>query len=608
MKMKKLKFVPIVFSLFMCFNSLVSLTACGETVEVKDAYTFTFNLNYEGSKDRVDTIKAGFRANYYSAKRTGYTLVNWYNDKDLSGEPFDFSTPINKDYIVYAKWEVKGADAQITFNYNFANCPNPVVITGEEGKPIGTSNLPTYKRIGYDLVGWYTDSNCTKEWNIETDKITGDMELYAKYNYNDNLQFDENDKVILNNVEVDISVKVGSWNGKRGLREIVDKFNEEYMGKVHLNWVQPYTSETARIEDPGFTNQYTQNNYCMGDLLDLVHINFDKNDFYSDAIQENYIGNSLMTYPVGHMVPSIMYNKQIMSSINTSGTMPTNNSEFVSLLKAAELANKDNDNYVSTLSYEGAEWQWAEMAANNIWSANGLTYYSFDKATSKYVNNFALEENKTNVINSIKGFVNAFNNPDITVVEDAGWQNVDVTKNVVNGKAFAGVVGYSRLYTSLLSASELDKVGFLPISSLFYNGTENNAKTFVKGISVCLPNDTTATYDIEQLAGVALFCEYLSGNSAELAYNDTVPASIKSQNSEDYKTASSKYFKILRQLGDASTFVTLPGHQYEYFFYNNQSKTYAQRLTSFDYDFIDNEAMLTDMVDFIANDISSLIK
>ena len=604
--MKKIKFVSIILVLCMCFASVFSLTACGDKEEVKDAYTFTFNLNYEGGKNRVDTVKAGFRANYYSAKRTGYTLINWYSDKDCSGDPFNFSTPINKDYTVYAKWEAKGDDAQVTFNFNFTNCPNSVVITGEEGKVVGESNLPTYKRIGYDLVGWYTDSACTKEWNIETDKLTGDLDLYAKYDYNADLKFDENDKVILNNVEVDISVKMGAWEGKRGLREIVDKFNEEYEGQVHLNWVPAYTSETARIEDPGFTNQYTQNNYCMGDLLDLVRIKFNSEDFYPEAIQENYIGNSLLTYPVGHMVPSIVYNKEMMTALNGTNPLPANTTEFVNLLKAAELAGKDNDKYVASLSYEGSEWQWAEMAANNIWSANGLTYYSYDRTTGKYVNNFALATNKANAINAVKGFVNLFNNPDITVVEDSSWATNDITK-IVEGNMFMGIIGYSRLYNGLTPA-QLDKVGFLPLSDMFNNGDSENKKTFVKGVSVCLPNDTTATYDIEKLAGVALFCEYLSGNSAELAYNDTVPASIASQNSDDYQNGQSKYFKILRQLGDPSTFVTLPGHQYEYYFYNYQSKAYAQRLTSFDFDFIDNEAMLNEMVEFIADDISNLIR
>ena len=595
-------------ALIMCFAVGISLIGC-DTSEEKDAYTFTFDVNYEGGKNRVDTVQAGFRANYYSAKRTGYTLINWYLDKDCDGDPFNFSTPINQDYTVYAKWELKGDEVQITFNYNFENCPNSVTIAGEEGKPVGSENLPTYKRLGYDLVGWYTEPACENEWDIQNDSLTGDLQLYAKYEYNADLKFDENDEVILENVEVDISVQMGAWDGRRALTEIVDKFNEEYVGKVHLNWVSPYTSEVMRFEDPGFTNQYTQNNYCMGDLLDLVHIEFDKSDYYEDAIQENFIGDSLMTYPVGHMVPSIMYNKAILASIGEQE--PQTHADFVRVLEKATQANAENAEYVASLVYEGAEWQWAEMSANNIWTNNGLTYYSYDPVAKTYVNNFAQPENKEKAVNAIKGFVELFNNPSISVSGDAGFSNQDGLWNIVNGQSFMGVVGYSRIYTGILSAQDgqfLDKVGFLPITNLFNYGNIENPKTFVKGVSVCLPNDTTAIYDVEQLAGVAVFCDFMSKNSAVLAYNDAVPASKTSQNSDDYKNAQSKYFRIIKQLGDPSTFVTLPGHVYEYYFYNYQSSTYAQRLMSYSYDFLNNEAMLNEMVEYIANDISNIIR
>lgn len=602
------KIISTIMALVMCFAVGVSLIGC-DASEQKDAYTFTFDMNYEGGKDRVDTVQAGFRANYYSAKRSGYTLINWYLNEDCSGEPFDFSTPINQDYTVYAKWEVKGDEVQITFNYNFENCPNSVTITGEEGKPIGSENLPAYKRIGYDLTGWYTEPSCENAWDVENDRLTGDLELYAKYEYNADLKFDENDEVILENVEVDISVQMGAWDGRRALTEIVDKFNEEYVGKVHLNWVSPYTSEVMRFEDPGFTNQYIQNNYCMGDLLDLVHIEFDKSDYYEDAIQENFIGDSLMTYPVGHMVPSIMYNKAILASIGEQE--PQTHADFVRVLEKATKANAENAEYVASLVYESAEWQWAEMAANNIWTNNGLTYYSYDPVAKTYVNNFAQPESEGKAVNAIKGFVELFNNPSISVSGDAGFSNQDGLWNIVNGQSFMGIVGYSRIYTGILSAQDgqfLDKVGFLPITNLFNYGNIENPKTFVKGVSVCLPNDTTAIYDIEQLAGVAVFCDFMSKNSAVLAYNDAVPASKTSQNSDDYKNAQSKYFRIIKQLGDPSTFVTLPGHVYEYYFYNYQSNTYAQRLMSYSYDSLDNDAMLNEMIQYIANDISNIIR
>ncbi len=36
-------------------------------------------------------------------------------------------------------------------------------------------------RFGYEFDGWYKDENCTQVWTFETDKVTGDLTLYAKW-------------------------------------------------------------------------------------------------------------------------------------------------------------------------------------------------------------------------------------------------------------------------------------------------------------------------------------------------------------------------------------------------------------------------------------------
>jgi uncharacterized repeat protein (TIGR02543 family) len=37
------------------------------------------------------------------------------------------------------------------------------------------------KREGFTLEGWYQDENCTKVWNLDTDKVTSSITLYAKW-------------------------------------------------------------------------------------------------------------------------------------------------------------------------------------------------------------------------------------------------------------------------------------------------------------------------------------------------------------------------------------------------------------------------------------------
>lgn len=45
------------------------------------------------------------------------------------------------------------------------------------GELVEVPEPPT--REGYTFSGWYVDENCTTEWNMETDVVTGSMTLYA---------------------------------------------------------------------------------------------------------------------------------------------------------------------------------------------------------------------------------------------------------------------------------------------------------------------------------------------------------------------------------------------------------------------------------------------
>ena len=607
--MKKNKFISLVLAVTFCLVTLTALTACGEETPVKkDVYTFTFDVNYEGGNNRVDNVKAGYSANYYAARRSGYTLVNWYTTKDCV-TPFDFSTKIEKDYIVYALWDKKGDAVDVTFNYNYDKCFSPVTVEGEQGKIIDAKTVPDPKRLGYEVEGWYTDKDCTRKWNLETDKLTGNIDLYAKYNKTANLKFDGNGKVILKNVEVNVSIQFLSWSGKRSLQEIVDDFNDEYAGKVRINWTTAYTNEVARFEDPGMTNQYLQNNYRFGELMDLVGIEFDDGDYYADAIAENYVGDALMTYPVGHMVPSVMYNKSLLNELNESE--PKTHADFVRLLEKATATFGNREGYTASLAYEGSEWQWFEMGSNNVWANNDILYYSYDKQSKSYVNNFALESNYTKAANAVKGYSELFKNNKISLRNDVLWESRQGFNDVVDGNAFMGIVSYPKMYTYYLNGYDsqlFNKIGILPITNLFNYGNTENAKTFVKGISLCLPSDTDVTFDIEQLAGVAVFAEYLSKHSGRLAYNDCYPASKTGQNSDEFNLGTTRYFKVLKKVGDPSNFVTLPGGQNEYYCYNHQNQACIESLSFITSDLIGNNDLIAQAIRSIADATAKVIK
>lgn len=606
--MKKTKFISLILALTLCLTTLFAVVGCQQTPVQKDEYTFTFDVNYEGGNNRVDTVKAGYRANYYAARRSGYTLKGWYTDKDYKKE-FDFSVKIEQDYTVYALWEKKGNAVDVTFHYNYDKCFAPVTVNGEEGKVVDPQTIPDPKRLGYEVEGWYTDQKCTDKWDMTNDVLKGDIDLYAKYNYTANLQYDSDGKVVLNNVEANISIQFLSWTGKRSLAEIVDDFNEEYAGQIHLNWTSAYSNEVARFEDPGMTNSYLQNNYRFGELLDLIGIDFDDSDYYAGAIAENYVGESLMTYPVGHMVPSVMYNKALLDELGEQA--PQTHADFVRLLEKATETFGDREGYTASLAYEGNEWQWFEMGSNNIWANNDLLFYSYDKANKVYVNNYAQQSNYTKAANAVKGYAELFNNDKISLNGEVLWESRQGFNDVVDGNAFMGIVSYPKMYTYYLNNYDqqlFKKIGILPITNLFNYGNADNAKIYVKGISLCLPNDTDATFDIEQLAAIGVFADYLSKHSGRLAYNDCYPASKTGQKSEEFTQGATRYFKVLKSVGDPSLFVTLPGGQNEYYCYNHQNQACVQSLARIGATQIDQDELIRAAIAGIADATARVIK
>ena len=70
----------------------------------------------------------------------------------------------------------------VTFDSQGGSAVNPATAT-YGGKVVKPGN-PT--KSGYTFGGWYKESACTNAWNFDTDTVTGDMTLYAKWMKNNN--------------------------------------------------------------------------------------------------------------------------------------------------------------------------------------------------------------------------------------------------------------------------------------------------------------------------------------------------------------------------------------------------------------------------------------
>ena len=141
-------------------------------------YTVTYVTNDENITIAPVTVNSGemITAPELSGTKEGHTFGAWYEKKDLTGTPFNFTnTAIVKDTVLYAKWEP--IDCIVTFVYNDDTTAN----TTETVKYGQAVTLPTPpSRDGYTPGGWFKEESYT---NLYTsgDPITGPTTLYLKW-------------------------------------------------------------------------------------------------------------------------------------------------------------------------------------------------------------------------------------------------------------------------------------------------------------------------------------------------------------------------------------------------------------------------------------------
>jgi uncharacterized repeat protein (TIGR02543 family) len=100
--------------------------------------------------------------------RTGYTFSGWYYE----GTVYTFSTMPANSIELTAQWTIN----QYTIHFDSNGGSTVASITQNYGTSIAEPTEPT--RSGYTFTGWYTDENCTQDWNSAT-PITGNMTVYA---------------------------------------------------------------------------------------------------------------------------------------------------------------------------------------------------------------------------------------------------------------------------------------------------------------------------------------------------------------------------------------------------------------------------------------------
>ena len=150
--------------------ALTYLYANGQEVEVSvpaGATTFPNPIFYH-NKTAVEYVKINGISYQHGASvpmPSGNT-VSFTTDNTITGSPFSGTIT-----IVYVAPTV-----QVTFNSYGGTYIAPMNITA--GTAIGTVFC---ERENYILEGWYTEAAYINKWNVETDIVSSDMSLHAKW-------------------------------------------------------------------------------------------------------------------------------------------------------------------------------------------------------------------------------------------------------------------------------------------------------------------------------------------------------------------------------------------------------------------------------------------
>ena len=140
--------------------------------------TLTYDMQGHGTAPAAQTVYSG-TANVLTAPTAptakGYNFGGWYANAACTGTTFDFSTALNDNTTLYAKWTAR--ENIIAFNLGGKG-------TAISNQTVTTGNVVTEPDVQFDgeegIEGWYTDSGLTQKYDFTT-PVDHQMTLYAKW-------------------------------------------------------------------------------------------------------------------------------------------------------------------------------------------------------------------------------------------------------------------------------------------------------------------------------------------------------------------------------------------------------------------------------------------
>ena len=251
--------------------SVGPLVGMGSTISYVAYFTYYYTVSFDsngGSTVASQTVDQEDKATEPIAPtKAHYIFKGWYTDSTLS-TPYDFNTAITSAKTLYAKWELE--TFEVTFDSNGGTTVDSQTI-GYNNKVVEPTD-PT--KPNAEFLGWYKDNNFETPWNFDTDKVTENTTIYAKWVNTYEVTFDSNGGTPVTSQTIRENEKV--------VEPIVTKTKAELIGwYTDSSFTTPWNFETDTV---------TENITLYAKWVNTYEVTFESNGgstVTSQTIREN---------------------------------------------------------------------------------------------------------------------------------------------------------------------------------------------------------------------------------------------------------------------------------------------------------------------------------
>ena len=145
-----------------------------------ELFTVTFNVQGVGAAPASVRIAKGEKLTDSQLPKPSADkkrFDGWYKESSCTTKWLTDTDTVTQDTTLYAKWTNLFT---VTFNTNGVEM-QLAPVTVEAGAKLTASQLPNLNATKKRFDGWYKEPTCTTKWIADTDTVTEDTTLYAKW-------------------------------------------------------------------------------------------------------------------------------------------------------------------------------------------------------------------------------------------------------------------------------------------------------------------------------------------------------------------------------------------------------------------------------------------